>query len=207
MHGRRMAAPPPAVLSSGWMAIGKRRATYQDLAKVPDTMVAELIDGELFATPRPATPHAHAAFALGGGLFGAFGRPPGDPAGPGGWWLLFEPELHLGPDVIVPDLAGWRRTRLPVLPNVSALTQAPDWACEVVSPSTGVIDRGRKMRVYAREQVGHLWIIDPILRTLEVYRLEDARWVVASTHAGTDVVRAEPFDAIELRLAGLWLES
>ena len=112
-----------------------------------------------------------------------------------------------GDFAIVPDLAGWRRTRLPVLPNVSALTQAPDWACEVVSPSTGVIDRGRKMRVYAREQVGHLWIIDPILRTLEVYRLEDARWVVASTHAGTDVVRAEPFDAIELRLAGLWLES
>ena len=96
---------------------------------------------------------------------------------------------------------------LPVLPNVAAFEFAPDWACEVVSPSTGAIDRSRKMHIYARERVEHLWIVDPILRTLEVYRLEDARWVVASTHAGTDVVRAEPFDAIELRLAGLWLES
>src|SRR2546430_1103184 len=164
-------------------------------------MVAEIIDGELIVPPRPAFPHARVTSVLAGDLGPPFDRPPGDPEGAGGWWLLFEPELHLGPDVIVPDLAGWRRTRLPVLPNVSALTQAPDWACEVVSPSTGVIDRGRKMRVYAREQVGHLWIIDPILRTLEVYRLEDARWGVASTHAGTDVARAGPFDAIELRLA------
>ena len=96
---------------------------------------------------------------------------------------------------------------MPVLPNVAAFTLAPDWVCEVISPSTGVIDRGRKMRVYAREQVAHLWIIDPILRTLEVYRLEDGRWVVASTHAGTDGVRAEPFDAIEVRLERWWLEA
>ena len=95
---------------------------------------------------------------------------------------------------------------MPVLPNVAAFTLAPDWVCEVISPSTGVIDRGRKMRVYAREQVAHLWIIDPILRTLEVYRLEDGRWVVASTHAGTDGVRAEPFDALELQLERWWLE-
>jgi Uma2 family endonuclease len=163
------------------MAIGKRRATYEDLAKVPDTMVAELIDGELFVSPRPASPYARARTALAGDLFGAFDRPPGDPAGPGGWWLLFEPGLHLGSDVIVPDLAGWRRSRLPVLPNVAAFTLVPDWVSEVISPSTGEIDRGRKMRVYAREQVAHLWIIDPILRTLEVYRLEDGRWIVAST--------------------------
>jgi Uma2 family endonuclease len=189
------------------MAIRKYPATYEDLREVPDTMVAELIDGELFATPRPASPHAHAASALAGDLFSTFGRPPGDATGPGGWWLLFEPELHLGPDVLVPDLAGWRRARLPVLPNVAAFTLAPDWVCEVISPNTGEIDRGRKMRVYAREQVAHLWIIDPILRTLEVYRLEDGRWVVASTHAGADAVRAEPFDALELRLARWWLEG
>src|SRR2546426_11301372 len=185
--------------------IGKRRATYEDVCKVPDTMVAEIIDGELIVTPRPASPHARATSVLAVDLGGPFDRPAG-PAAAGSWWLLFEPELHLGPDVIVPDYAGWRRDRLPVLPNVAAFELAPDWVCEVVSPSTGAVDRSRKMRIYARERVGHLWIVDPILRTLEVYRLEDGRWIVASTHGGTDVVRAEPFDAVELRLARWWLE-
>ncbi len=188
------------------MAIGKRRATYEDLAKVPDTMVAEIIDGELIATPRPASPHARATSMLARDLGPPFDRPPGDPTGPGGWWLLFEPELHLGDDVLVPDYAGWRRERMPVLANVAAFTQAPDWLCEVVSPTTSAIDRGRKMRIYAREQVRHLWLIDPLARTLEVYRLEDGRWVVASTHGGTVAVRAEPFDAVELHLARWWLE-
>lgn len=193
--------------TSAPMAIRKYPATHEDLRDVPDTMVAEIIDGELIATPRPASPHAHATSVLAGDLIGAFHRPPGDPAGPGGWWLLFEPELHLGSDVIVPDVAGWRRARLPTMPNVSAFTLAPDWVCEVVSPATGAVDRGRKMRIYGRERLGHLWIVDPILRTLEVYGLEEERWVVVSTHAGTEVVRAEPFDAVELDLARWWLES
>jgi Uma2 family endonuclease len=189
------------------VAIAKRRATYEDLCKVPDTMVAEIIDGELIATPRPAFPHARVTSVLAGDLGPPFDRPPGDPDGPGGWWLLFEPELHLGGDVLVPDYAGWRRTRVPQLPNVAAYGEAPDWICEVVSPSTGPIDRGRKMGIYARERVGWLWIVDPIVRTLEVYRREDARWVVASAHGGVDVVRAEPFDAVELRLSRWWLEA
>ena len=189
------------------MAIGKRRATYEDLCKVPDTMVAEIIDGEIIVTPRPASPHARAASVLAIDLGGPFDRPPRDPAAPGGWWLLFEPELHLKSDVIVPDYAGWRRDRLPVLPNVAAFELAPDWVCEVVSPSTGAIDRSHKMRIYARERVEHLWIVDPIARTFEAYGLEDSRWVVASTHGGAEAVRAEPFDAVELRLARWWLEA
>jgi len=184
----------------------KRRATYEDLAKVPDHMVAEIIDGELLTTPRPAVRQALAASMLGADLIGAFGGPPPGSAAPGGWWLLFEPELHLGGDVIVPDFAGWRRERVPVLPDVVGVELAPDWVCEVVSPSTGAIDRGQKMGVYAREAVSHLWIVDPTLRTLEVYRLEDRRWVVASTHGGVEAVRAEPFDAVALDVRRWWRE-
>ena len=184
----------------------RRRATYEDVLNAPEHVVAEIIDGELYASPRPAAPHAVAASAIGADLFGPFHRSPGDPAGPGGWWILDEPELHLGADVVVPDLAGWRRERLPQLANVAYFTQAPDWICEVVSPATGRLDRVRKMRIYAREQVAHAWLVDPLQQTLEVYRLEGGRWLVASTHGGDEQVRAEPFEAIELQLARWWLE-
>jgi Uma2 family endonuclease len=188
------------------MGAARRPATYDDLRKVPDHLVAEILDGELIVSPRPAAPHARAASILGGDLTGAFDRPPGDARGPGGWWILDEPELHLGPDVVVPDLAGWRRARMPAIPNVAAFTQAPDWACEVISPSTGVVDRSRKMRIYARERVAHLWIVDPVLHTVEVYRLDGERWIVAATHGGYDPARLAPFEAVELDVARWWLE-
>ncbi len=177
------------------------------MLQVPDYLVAEIIDGDLYTSPRPASPHAVASSAIGSDIFGPFHRNPGDPAGPGGWWILFEPELHLGLDVLVPDLAGWRRERLPQLKDVPYFTQAPDWVCEVVSPSTGRLDRVRKMRIYAREQVTHAWLVDPLQKTLEIYRLEAAHWVVAATHGGDECVRAEPFDAIELSLQRWWLEG
>src|SRR5436189_566128 len=145
----------------------KRNATYDDLCALPDHMVAEIIDGDLFASPRPASPHALASSMLGAAVIGSFGDEPRWGDLPGGWWILFEPELHFRRDVLVPDRAGWRRERVPTVPDVAGFELAPDWACEVISPSTGEIDRGRKMRVYARERVGHLWIVDPILRTLE----------------------------------------
>lgn len=188
------------------MKPARRRATYDDLRAVPEHLVAEIIDGELYATPRPASPHALAASAIGSDLFGQFNGPPGGATKPGGWWILDEPELHFGPDVIVPDLAGWRRERMPSLPDVAAFEQAPDWVCEVVSPRTGAIDRGRKMRIYAREHVAHLWMVDPLARTLEIYRLEAGRWVVITTHAGSERVHAEPFDAVEIDLSGWWME-
>jgi Uma2 family endonuclease len=183
----------------------KRRATYEDLMQVPNTKVAEIIDGELIVSPRPASPHANAASLLGVDVAGPFHRDPSDPAGPGGWWVLLEPELHFGDDVVVPDWAGWRRSRLPVLTNVPFFTLAPDWACEVVSPSTGRIDRSRKMRIYGDAGVASLWLVDPLARTLEVYRRDADRWIVIGVHGGDDVVRAEPFDAVELALTRWWL--
>ena len=184
----------------------RRRATYEDVLKVPDHFVAEIIDGELYATPRPASPHARAASAIGQDL-GPFDRRPGSPGGPGGWWILDEPELHLAAEILVPDLAGWRNERMPVIPNVAYFELAPDWVCEVVSPTTGRLDRADKMPVYAREGVSHLWLVDPAARTLEVYRLEHSCWVVASTHGGNGVVRAEPFAAIAIDLGRWWLEG
>jgi Uma2 family endonuclease len=174
--------------------------------QVPENLVAEIIDGELVTSPRPASPHALAASAIGGRLFDRFNRPPGGADVPGGWWILDEPELHFGMDVLVPDLAGWRRERLPALENVPAFTLAPDWVCEVISPSTGRVDRSRKMRIYAREGVRHLWLVDPAPRTLEVYRLVEASWLVVAVHAGDETLRIEPFEAVELELRWWWPE-
>ena len=176
-------------------------ATYEDLLKVPDHMVAEIVNGELHASPRPAPRHADAGSGLGGVLRGPFDRGRG---GPGGWRILFEPELHLGPDIVVPDLAGWRRERMPALPDEAYFSLAPDWICEVLSPSTASFDRGKKLTVYAREGVGHAWLADPIAQTLEVLRLENGRWTILGTFASADVVRTEPFDAIDLDLTLLW---
>lgn len=184
-------------------AFAKRPATYDDLLALPETMVGQLVDGELIASPRPAIDHARVGSVLGQELGGPFDRGRG---GPGGWWLLFEPELHLGRDVLVPDLAGWRKERLPVLPRRAFLELVPDWACEILSPSTARVDRVPKMAAYAREGLRHLWIIDPVARTLEAYRLDaDGTWRVAGTYGGDAAIRVEPFAAIELELGALWL--
>lgn len=181
----------------------KKNATYDDLREVPDHFVAEMFYGDLYAFPRPALPHARAASVLGGMLMGPFdqGR-----NGPGGWLILDEPELHLGNDVLVPDLAAWRRTRLPALPPNAYLTFAPDWVCEVLSASTEKIDRGEKLRIYAREGVGHTWLIDPLRQTLEVLALtERGEWAERRIFEGRGNVRAAPFAAIELELGTLWI--
>ena len=178
----------------------KKDATYDDLCDVPDNYVAEMFDGELYASPRPALPHAHAATVLNHQLGGPFHR-----HGPGGWVILYEPELHFGKDVLVPDLAGWRRERLPTLPADAYMTLAPDWVCEVLSPSTETIDRVKKLRIYARERVAHAWLVDPLKQTLEVLPLESGRWTSLDTHEGRTRVRAAPFAAIELDLGALWI--
>jgi Uma2 family endonuclease len=187
------------------MNLARCRATYQDILDLPESIVGEIIDGELYTSPRPASPHARASSMIGSDLVGSFDGPSGDPVAPGGWWILDEPEIHFGADVVVPDLAGWRRERMPAIPNVPYFELAPDWVCEVVSPSTGALDRGRKMHVYAREGIPHLWLVDPLAKTLEVYRFEADHWIVAGTYTGDDPVRAEPFDRIALSLQRWWL--
>jgi Uma2 family endonuclease len=178
----------------------KTGATYDDLVRVPEHYVAEMFDGELYASPRPAMPHARAASVLGVKL--------GEPFdvgshGPGGWLILDEPELHFRNDVVVPDLAGWRRERLSAVPNEAYLTLAPDWICEVVSPSTEHIDRGKKLRLYAREGVMHAWLVDPLRQSLEVLALE-AGTLEQVAYGGDSAVRARPFDAVDLELRLLW---
>ena len=180
-----------------------RPATYEDLERLPPETVAEILDGELHASPRPSAPHAVAYARIGGMLEPAFDRGRG---GPGGWVILFEPELHLGADVLVPDLAGWRRSRMAAVPNVAYFTLPPDWVCEILSPSTAQLDRTKKLSVYARERIGHAWLVDPIARTLEVLELDGGRWAILATHANAEVVRAEPFAEIDLALADLWID-
>lgn len=182
----------------------RRRATYEDVLRAPRHIVAEVIDGELRLLPRPAKPHAAATTALGEELGPPFKRGRG---GPGGRIILFEPELHLGEDILVPDLAGWRRTRLPELTNDEPFfTLAPDWVCEVLSSSTAKSDRADKVPIYCRERVGHVWLVDPILRTLEMLERTPEAWRLLAVHRDDARVRAPPFDAIELDLAVLWAD-
>jgi Uma2 family endonuclease len=185
------------------MGGSQRKATYADLEAVPPHQVAELVEGELYVSPRPAIPHAVATAELFSELTGPFGRGRG---GPGGWRLLFEPELHLNEDVLVPDLAGWRRERMPRAPRTVGVTLAPDWLCEVLSPSTRALDRKVKLPVYARAGVRHVWLVDPDARTLEVLRLEGAHYLPRATHEGQARVRAEPFEALAWELNPLWEE-
>jgi Uma2 family endonuclease len=160
---------------------GPQRATYQDVLDAPPHRVAEIVDGVLHTNPRPAMPHALATSSLGHNLSGPFqfGRD-----GPGGWWIIDEPELHLGEDILVPDLAGWRRERMPDYPEAAYCTLAPDWACEVLSPSTRKLDLHGKRPVYAREGVEHLWLVDPADRTLEALELRKGHWVLPRRGSG-----------------------
>jgi Uma2 family endonuclease len=165
-------------------------------------LVAEIIDGELVTSPRPSARHAAAASSLGADIHTAFGRKSG--GGPGGWVILMEPEVHLVGQVLVPDIAGWRRERMPEIPDVAFFDLAPDWVCEISSPSTAAIDRTSKRRYYGRAGVGNVWILDPGPATLEVYRLDGVDWRLTLSVAGDVTVRAEPFEAMELNLSQVW---
>jgi Uma2 family endonuclease len=181
--------------------MGRKPATYADLEALPANVVGEIVAGELYVSPRPASPHALVSSVLGGTLISPFHLARG---GPGGWFIIDEPELHFGEDVLVPDLAGWRRERMPAFQRTAAFELAPDWVCEVLSASTASLDRNVKLLVYAREGVNHVWLVDPEARKLEVFRLEGSRYVPLGTYEDTACVRAEPFEALALELSLLW---
>ncbi len=179
-----------------------REATYEDLCKVPDHLVAQIIHGRLVTLPRPTPRHVLASSSLGEELSGPFQK--GRSGGPGGWWILDEPELHLGREILVPDLAGWRRGRLPALPSTAFFELVPDWVCEVLSPSNAQMDRVDKLGIYAASGLAHAWLVDPDARTLEVFSLLEGHWRLECAFKESDEVRAIPFDAVAFSLAALW---
>jgi Uma2 family endonuclease len=183
-----------------------RRATYADYAAVPANRSAVIVNGILHVFPRPAPRHVYASSSLTGKLSDPFNHGKG---GPGGWWILDEPELHLvREEPINPDLAGWRIERLPELPEEAHFTLAPDWICEVLSKSTEDVDRHEKMPIYAAHGVAHAWLVDPIGKSVEVYTLgPGGRWGKAVVYRGEALVRVPPFEAIELDLSALWVPT
>ncbi|MFM8331591.1 MAG: Uma2 family endonuclease [Candidatus Methylumidiphilus sp.] len=179
---------------------------YRQLCQLPPGQTGEIIAGRLSVQPRPAGPHAVSASTLGGELNGPFQRGKG---GPGGWWILDEPEVHFVRDmeVCVPDIAGWRRERLPKVPQGHRFEVVPDWICEVLSPSTAKIDRVEKMPLYARYGVAYLWLVHPLERTLEAFTLRDGYWTITGLFKDDDMVQIPPFEALALNLVDLWVEA
>lgn len=174
---------------------------YDDFMNLPEHHIGEIINNTLYSQPRPAPKHTRTFSVLGGQLGGSFDWGGGDSSD---WWIMDEPELHIEGHILVPDIAGWKRERMPELPETAWFEIVPDWLCEILSPSTAQKDRMVKMPVYAELGVKHLWLIDPILQTLEVYQLENQRWSLMASLRDEDMVSAVPFDAIEFSLGGLW---
>ena len=182
----------------------KKNAEYEDLYNIPENMTGQIINGELVAMPRPSPKHSNAVSGIGFeiGPPYRFGR-----GGPGGWVILDEPEIRLGNDIFVPDLAGWKKERLPKFPKTNYISVPPDWICEVLSPSTEKADRAKKMPVYARFGISYIWLINPVEEILEVFKLDSGRWILLSVYSENDKLRAEPFQETEIDLQNLWFET
>lgn len=179
-----------------------RPATYEDILRLPGNVIGEIVNGELYVSPRPSAKHAIATSRLLSEIDGPFHS--GKGGGPGGWWIIVEPELHLSSHVLVPDLAGWRKTNMPTIPDAKFFDVVPDWVCEVLSPSNLQLDRVKKVPRYAECRVGHLWLLDPMVRTLEAFKLQKQNWLLLQTFAGNEKFRAEPFEAVEFDLSSFW---
>ena len=180
-----------------------KRVTYQDLLDLPENVIGEIIEGQLITSPRPSGTHVAVSSSLGDDLVGPFQKGRG---GPGGWWILDEPEIKFEFEInhCVPDLAGWRKDRMPKVPDGHIFDVVPDWICEIVSPSSKRRDRVEKFNLYARYEVGFYWIIDPEIKSLEAFRLEQGHWVSLGVFADAIKVKLQPFDAVEIDLSQLW---
>lgn len=185
----------------------RKPATYQDVLNAPEHLIAEILDGVLYTHPRPGPRHASTSSLIGMELSPFVRRRARDGGPDGRWRILDEPELHLEAEIVVPDLAGWRWERMPHLPKEAFFTLPPDWVCEVLSPRTEQTDRSKKMRTYARHRVEHLWLVDPVVQTLEVFRLAGEFWQQLGVHAGLEKVRVPPFEEVEIDLGGWWEED
>ncbi|MEM1035339.1 MAG: Uma2 family endonuclease [Pseudomonadota bacterium] len=178
-----------------------KRATYEDILALPENVVGEIVNGVLHVQPRPAPAHVITASKLSGELEPPFGKAKG---GPGGWVFATEPELHLGAEVMVPDMAGWRKEAFE-LPQTAFFEQPPDWICELLSPSTARHDRINKMTHYREFGVVYAWLIDPVAKTLEAYRVSDGQWLQIAALGEKGSVKVDPFDAISFNLEALWV--
>jgi Uma2 family endonuclease len=181
-----------------------RPTLYQQLEALPEGLTGEILDAQLYTQPRPSGRHGRASSILEDALFGPYDRGRG---GPGGWWIFIEPEIHFRRDleIAVPDLAGWRRERMPVIPEGHRFEVVPDWICEIPSKSSASKDREIKMPIYARYGVAYAWLVDPLSRTLEAYARDADVWRKIASCAKDDQVTLPPFDAVRLALADLWV--
>lgn len=182
----------------------RKRATYNDLYSIPENMIGEIINGDLIVSPRPSRKHGYTASIIGNELGPPYNMGRG---GPGGWIIIGEPEISFSDNILVPDLAGWRKERFPESEDHNWISVSPDWVCEIVSQRSVRIDRVKKMGIYAQHRVGYYWIVDPTTKTLETLKNEAGRWLILGTYAEDDKVRAEPFQGVEIDLNSLWLEN
>lgn len=185
------------------MQTAERSMLYEQLEALPEGLTGELINGQIHTQPRPAGPHANAASVLEMDIGSAYHRGRG---GPGGWWIIMEPEIHFLRDVevMVPDLAGWRRNRMPSIPRDQRFEVVPDWVCEVLSFSTESKDRKHKMPLYGSYGVAYAWLVDPLARTLEAYENRNGKWIALGAFKDTETVCVPPFEALTIPLADLW---
>lgn len=185
------------------MQPARRAATYDDLLALPEDVRAELVAGEIVASPAPRPRHSKPQGALRSFVGGPFDDDDGR-GGPGGWWIFVEVDVRFGEHVLRPDLAGWRRERL-VEPDVRPIEVVPDWVCEITSESNAAHDRVTKRRIYAEHGLRHFWLVDPDARTLEALTLEGGRWVDAGSFDDTARARVAPFEAVELEISRIFL--
>lgn len=184
------------------MALAHKLATYDDLLALPEDTRAELLAGEIVVQPSASPKHQHIQRKLGRRIGGPFDD---DDDSPNGWWIIPDVDVRFTPrDVVRPDLAGWRRTRLPDPYIERPFDVVPDWICEILSTSNYRYDRGYKSDLYASHGVGHYWLLDPVARFLEAYALDSGRWVRLGAYDEHSTARIPPFDAIELPLSTLF---